>query len=457
MTPDWSEQFQRLVLAAAVGGDLLGQLPLDPALFGPIKPAGPTSPRQRLAELVVKYFTEYGARPSPESLSQLALEAARRLGPEERGALEVEVAAVLRLGPPPDQRFVLDRVREQLEHRALHRAVIQAADQLEAGASAPAIRELLARAGSIESSDARTVVYSVDADERLAAWRRGDEYGERISTGLAGLDSVLQGGPTRREVHYFLAPPKGAKTAFLLKVASAAARRRHGVYVVTYEMQSIRMALRLDRMLARASKAELQESVPTPPGEKTGYQRLEAALQGLRTSGAGEIVIDERPPQRAGSVAEASARVQQIRRAGGRVDVVVLDYLNIMGSSRSELEKRHELARISRDIAAMARELDVLVWCAALVNRQAVDKPTIRKSDIAEAFEVVAVADGMVAICATREMVRAGIRRLYVAAAREEADEVRAGDYYVDFSRMTITPVDGGAVELLDSKGEGGE
>lgn len=449
MTPDWSEQFQRLVLAAAVSGDLLGQLPLDPTLFGPIASAGPIAPRQRLAELVVKYFEQYGARPSPESLSQLALEAASRLGPEERSVLEAETAAVLRLGAPPDQAFVRDRVLEQLEHRSLYRAVIQAADQLQAGASAPAIRELLARVGApVDVNGERTVEYQADAAERLASWRQGVEYGERISTGLAGLDSVLRGGPTRREVHYFLAPPKGAKTAFLLMVASAAARRRLGVYVVTYEMQSIRMALRLDRMLSQSSKDELSSDA----------EQLERALTGLRLSGAGEIVIDERPPQRPGSVAEAAARVNQIRRSGGRVDVVVLDYLNIMGSSRSEREKRHELARISRDIAAMARELDVLVWSAALVNRQAVDKRTIRKSDIAEAFEVVAVADGMVAICGDQQMVRAGVRRLYVAAAREEADEVRAGDYLVDFSRMTIKPVREGAFDALpDSKGEGGE
>jgi replicative DNA helicase len=297
------------------------------------------------------------------------------------------------------------------------------------------------------------VAYQGDAADRVASWRRGDEYGERIPTGFPALDVVLRGGPTRGEVFYFLAPPKGAKTAALLRVALQAARRRLGVYVVTYEMQAIRMALRMDRMLSRQSKEELRDDAA----------RLETALRGLRLSGGAEITIDERAPQQRGSVAAVVARVKQLRREGRRVDVVVLDYLNIMGASREEREKRHELARVSRDIAAAGRELDVLVWSAALVNRAAVNKRVIRKRDIAEVFEVVAVADGMVAICGTASMVANGYRRFYVAAAREEADETRGGDYAVDFARMTIDPADDGVVSAVlaaesesdSQKGEG--
>src|SRR5438132_558549 len=129
----------------------------------------------------------------------------------------------------------------------------------------------------------------------------------------------------------------------MLRVALGAARRRHGVYVVTYEMQAIRMALRLDRMLARKSKQELRDDAT----------HLTNAIEGLRETGA-EIYIEERPPQTKNSVGEVERRVERIRKGGGTVDVVVLDYLNIMGSSRNETEKRHELARISRDIGRFA-------------------------------------------------------------------------------------------------------
>lgn len=426
----WSEEFQRLVVAAMVRGDLLDRVPVDAGVFSSANDRGATTPRRRIVDGVLRYFEQYGARPTPEILAQLAADAAERLGPEERRAVEDEASAILSVDPPSDQSFVTDRVRVAMELQRMERALVQAADLLERGESAlPAARELVLRAAApIEQDDLRTVRYIADAEWRVARWADGDSYGEKISTGLPELDRAMSGGPTRRETHYFLAPPKGAKTAFQLRVARGAITRGFGVLLTTFEMQSIRMALRIDRAFARASKAELVAD----------QSRLTAAIDMLRAIGAPELFIDERPPQRPNSVDETARRVDQIRKQGGRVDVVVLDYLNIMGAAKDEREKRHELPRISREMSALAKNEDVLVWSAALVNRKAVGKKVVRKTDIAEAFEVIAVADGCVAICATDAMVRAGLRRLYVAASREEADEVRAGDYRVDLDRQTI-------------------
>ncbi len=281
--------------------------------------------------------------------------------------------------------------------------------------------------------------YQASADLRLDRWRDKTDQGDKIPTGLPALDRALGDGPTRREVYYLLAPPKGAKTATLLRIALGAARRRFGVYVATFEMQSMRMMLRLDRMASRSSKAELRDDVA----------RLERVLEGMRLMGTGNIWVEERPPQQSKSVPSVAKSVEKIRRNGGRVDLVVLDFLNIMGAAQAEREKRHDLARISREIAAMAKDLDVLVWSAALVNRAAVNKKVIRKTDIAEAFEVIAVMDGGIAICGTREMVANGYRRLWVAAGREFEDEVMAGDYRVDFDRMTIDSIDSAEVDAL--------
>lgn len=442
---NWTPEFQRLVLAAAVGGDLLDSLPLDPELFATSRDRGPSPPRQRIAAAVAAYFAEYRARPSGEVFDQVMADTGRDLPPEERAELERESAAVRLTEVPEDQAYLRDRVREQAQLRAFERGVIQAAQVAAAGpASLPRAFEIMARAMEpVGATESRRVEYIAGSPARLEAWRRGDQMGERIPTGFPALDEVLRGGPTRKEVHYFLAPPKGGKTAALLTVAGAALRRRYGVYIVTFEMQAARMALRMDRLMSRSRAEELADDL----------SRLERAIAGLRASGASELYIDEMAPQTPNAVAEVRRRIARIRRAGGRVDLGVMDYLNIMGSG-GEDEKRHELAKVSRDMSTMAKEEDVLVWSAALVNRAAVNKAVIRKTDIAEAFEVIAVLDGATAICATKSMARAGLRRFYEAAAREEADEVRAGDYRVDFPRMLFEPAEEGAVESLPDTGE---
>ena len=450
--PEWGEEFQRLVLACF----LQGTYPTapQPQLFGSAARGAAPTPRQRLAAALAEYWGKYGSAPSPEVFREVARRVGEGLGEAERAVVSAEADRILSQPALEDPTFVVDQIKEWSEYISAAQGVLQAADLLDAGpTSLAAVRELLAKAtepAAPGDGRARSVAYQEGAEERLAAWRRGEEYGERIPTGFAELDSVLKGGPTRREVFYFLAPPKGAKTSALLRLALHAARRRFGVYVATYEMQAMRVALRVDRMLSRQSKEELREDLT----------RLEKALEGLKLSGAGEIVIDERPPQQPNCVQQAALRIDQLRREGRRIDLVVLDYLNIMGSSRDEREKRHELSRISREVSALAKSCDVLVWSAALVKRAAVNKRVIRKDDIAEAYEVIAVMDGGVAICGTKEMIANGFRRFYVVAAREEQDEVRAGDYRVDFARMTLDPAEDGAVDAVDpeaDRGKGGE
>lgn len=442
----WSSEFQHLILAACLRGDLLREVPLDPELFRGGEKGG-VAPTQQIAEILVQFYTKYARPPVLDEFRLLVTEAGKGR-PERADLLQDSVALIMTTPLPEDSLFLRDRIVKQLEIRRFEQAMMETARMIDDPDQLEQAREIMAKAMEpIARPDdrPRTVRIFADAEMRLEMWRRGEEYGERITTGFPMLDQALGGGPTRRETFYFLAPPKGAKTASLLHVALSAARRNYGVYMVTYEMQAMRMALRVDRSLSRQSKEELRDDLTS----------LENAFLGARMNAVGEITIDEHPTMSPVSIATARRRVQEIRRNGGKVDVVVLDYLNIMGAAQGDKEKRHELAKISREISQMAKDLDVLVWTAALVNRTAVNKNIIRKTDIAEAFEVVAVADGMVAICATKRMITRRLRRFWVAAAREEADEIAGGDYTVDFARQIMDPdVDGLGAQIDKEEAE---
>lgn len=431
-TPSWGDGLSRMVVTCAIYGDLIAKLPgaFTPDLFGE---SG--SPRQRIAKVVFDYVEKYGSRPAPEIVDELIRVDTATLSETQQAAVSEEWQYVQDTDLPDDPAFVYDQVRKWIDYRRINQALLDAADAI--GRKGPdgidEAREILARAEPVQLNDERRQVmrFIGDAEQRLDMWSVGEVMGERVSTGLPALDAAIGGGPTKRETWYFLAPPKGAKTMSLIRVARGASLRGLGVYLTTFEMQAIRMLLRADRMTARLSKAELQEDLT----------KLRKAFEGMRTTKAGEIYVQEQPTQRKGSVAAVARAVERIRRDGGKIDVVIFDYLNIMGSGRNEKEKRHELAAISREMSDMAKDLDVLVWSAALVNRAAVEKETIKKTDIAEAFEVIAVCDGTVSICAPPGLVRNNARRFYVAAAREEADEVMGGDYAVDFPRMQIDPI----------------
>jgi len=205
--PKWSIEFQYLILAASLRGDLLRQIPLDPTLFQ-AREKGPKSPIQQIAEIAVTFFETYGRTPALEEFRQLVSEASG--GPERREALDDVVAAVLTTELPEDATFVRDRVKQQLELRAFEQAMLTTAPMLSQPDRIEEAREIMAKAMepiTVSDDRPRTIRVFGDAAMRIEMWKRGEEYGERIPTGFPALDRALSGGPTRRETAYFLAPP----------------------------------------------------------------------------------------------------------------------------------------------------------------------------------------------------------------------------------------------------------
>lgn len=432
--PVWGEPFQRLVLALAVAGDVPARVPgaFTAGMFG--RPDGRLrSPRQQIGAAIEAYWAEYHQAPGWTIAGELVVRLGEGLAPDERRGLLAEWGTLREVPLPTDTGFVEAQLRDFATYQRFTRTLVQAASLLDRPTRdfdeirrvvGEGLEPLMLEGGPDEEQ------LLAGAPERIEAWGAGDESAGKIPTGLGGLDRVLKGGVRIGEVFYFLAPPKGAKTTFELTVALGATRRGFSALLVSYEMPARRILYRADRALTRKTKHELHDDP----------QHLDRAVRGFRAAGAGELYVWGSTPQQRSACDEVARYLARLRRGGARIDLVVLDYLNIMGSATAEREKRHELAKISREIAALGKAEGVAIWSASLVNRQAVNKKYIHKTDIAEAFEVIAVLDGAITICGDAEMRAAGLRMLFAAALREDEDEVPCGLYSVDLARMVVIP-----------------
>lgn len=438
--PPWAPEFQRVVIRLGIEGTLPARLPgaFRASLFGSTEGLSgkTTSPRVRIARLVEQYWDAYSSAPGLAVVEEWLRRDQARLGAAENGAIDEEWRAILNVSLPDDPTWVEGEVRKHAERLLFAQGLVKAAELLDSNQpdALTEARAVVERAAAplLGQGETRTNIRLIaDAPERIIQWASGEEGGDQIPTGLEPLDVALGGGPRKGEVHYILAPPKGAKTLVQLTIGMGAVRRRRGVFLASFEMRGVRVLYRIDRSMTRLTKRELREDP----------SRLESAVRGLKAAGAGEFYVWETIPQLKNAVQQVAREVDKIRTAGGQVDEVIFDYLNIMGSAKQEKEKRHELALISREMAAFVKTEGVVGWSACLVNRAAVNKARIRKTDIAEAFEVVAVADGMYAICGTEEMRAAGFRSLFLVASREEEDEREAGVYQFDGARMLFVPV----------------
>jgi replicative DNA helicase len=148
-------------------------------------------------------------------------------------------------------------------------------------------------------------------------------------------------------------------TAFALNIAQhVGVNLRGSVLVLSLEMSAPQL---VQRMLCSEAKVDSQ-------AVRTGY--LSSSDWGRLTSAAGRlsearIFIDDSPGL---TVLEARAKARRMKAEHG-LDLLVIDYLQLM-RGRSNMENRQqEISEISRSLKALAKEINVPVVALSQLSR----------------------------------------------------------------------------------------
>lgn len=444
----FTEEFQRRLLALVVRADFMRRTAgvVRAEMFS--SEPGQQTPRSVIADVALSWAQEFPQdRLTVETMDELLRQRLVSLKPHFREAVEAEWRQIRTL-VVPDARYIETRATRWARETTFAQAVASAAQLLgeaQRNGLEPdlnrALREIMAAAGIGRAGEGGRLWIADEED--VSYWSQLYHERRRVPTLLGELDRAMDGGPAKGEFHALLAPPKAGKTSLLGSFAVGASMRHFGVAWFSFEMRLMAMLARLDRRLARQGPKEITQDI-TP---------LLRARAGMRASQAGPVWVEALPPMKHG-VDAIRKRVDALRADGIAVDVVIADYLNLMTSSMREREKRHEIAAVARELSALAKELDVVVWTAALTNRAAVNRVRIQRTHVAESYEMIAVVDGAIAIGSTEEMRAARLRNLWITSLREEGDERLAGTYEVDLAKMYWKPADPTLAEMYAKEHE---
>ena len=216
-----------------------------------------------------------------------------------------------------------------------------------------------------------------------------------IKSGLNGLD-IHTGGFKRGELIILAGRPGQGKSAMALAFIYAAALQGHFTELVSLEMGEIEIMRRLISMIAEA---------PTDCRERNGqdWKRLmdaQVIIHGL------PLAIDD----------SAALNIQQLRararrlKADFNLKLLVVDYLQLMETERIKGQSRErEVAELSRNLKALARELEIPVIALSQLNREADGREAGRPhlSDLRESGALEQDADVVLSIyrpwCANQE------------------------------------------------------
>jgi len=176
----------------------------------------------------------------------------------------------------------------------------------------------------------------------------------------------LTSGLQKGELIIIAARPSMGKTALAINIAQNAAIN-HNAVVAIFSLEMSRESL-LRRMLASQAWVDQQRLQKGFFG-KEEQEKLQKALEELVES---RIFIDDSASP---TLAEMRAKARRLRQNAGQLDLIVVDYLQLMsatppGVARKGYENRvTEVSAISRGLKAMAKELQVPVVALSQLSR----------------------------------------------------------------------------------------
>jgi len=193
-----------------------------------------------------------------------------------------------------------------------------------------------------------------------------------VASGFVELDEVTAGFQ-RSELIVLAARPGVGKTSFALNIArNAAVRREHAVAIFSLEMSRDNL---VQRMLCSEAGVDSYR-LRTGQMHDDTWPRIARAMDTLNRA---SIFIDDTPSL---SVMEMRAKARRVR-ATERIDLFIVDYLQLMrGGGRSD-SRAQEVSEISAGLKGLARELDVPVIALSQLNRES-ERRTDRRPQLSD-------------------------------------------------------------------------
>jgi replicative DNA helicase len=204
---------------------------------------------------------------------------------------------------------------------------------------------------------------------------------DKMTSGLQASDLII-----------IAARPSMGKTAWAINIAENAAVR-DGKVVAVFSLEMSKESL-LRRMLASNALVSMQK-IQTGFIPKADRGKLMEALERLVES---KIFIDDTP---AIALSEMRAKARRLQRQQGHLDLIVIDYLQLMTASTIGAGKRYEnrtqeVSAISRGLKALAKELRVPVVALSQLSRASEARGGDKKpmlSDLRESGSIEQDAD----------------------------------------------------------------
>ena len=205
-----------------------------------------------------------------------------------------------------------------------------------------------------------------------------------VTTGFARLDEKLS-GLNKANLVLVAARPAMGKTSFALNIAQAAAMKKNAkVAIFSLEMSSEEIVNRMWFSEAMVETNKIRNGLMG----KDDWTRLATALSLLSPA---QIFVDDTAAM---TVMEIRSKCRRLMAERG-LDLIIIDHIQLMQSSRRTDNRQQEISEISRSLKMLAKDLNVPVLALSQLSRASESRTDKRPmlSDLRESGAIEQDAD----------------------------------------------------------------
>jgi len=349
---------------------------------------------------VFEYRKKYGVHPSRDIMKTILrseLDSENELTSKQVREFYIRS----QISPPTDTEYIKDTSLDFCKKQNLKSAMVKSIGLLQSS-SFDEISQVINDSLKLGMDNEEGYDWKRDFEERFKP-----KFRNPITSGWDLIDNLCKGGLGQKELGVVIAPTGAGKSMALVHLGTQALREGKTVVHYTLELQDTVVASRYDSCL---TKIPLQNLTSFKEKIYEEVQEIE-----------GRLIVKEYPTKSA-STQTIRNHLEKLRMRNIEVDMIIIDYGDLLRPVRYQKEKRNELESIYEELRGLASKYEAPVWTASQTNRSGLNAEVITMESISEAFNKCFVADFIFSISRTIEDKTANGGRLFIAKNRNGPD-----------------------------------
>ena len=352
---------------------------------------------QYLANNAKLFFQEYKESPTCEQMKSIIKGDKKELSPEIVDSLyDIEISAY-------ESEWLSNITEGWIRFRTLNHNMFAAATLMKTtDISLENVNEIVEKAASMVGD---TNLLNFDRDLGDDFWdveSHRNLKAEKVPSSWEYWNKVSHGGLDRKTLTCYIGDTNVGKSIILCNEAANYVRMGKNVLFVTCEMAKEKVTRRISANLFDMNLEDYDKLVENPA-------KVKKKINNFRSSSffePGKLRIKELPTGQ-GTVLDVERYIKEVEETYKyKVDVVIIDYINIMCNYRQPNSENTylKIKTLAEDLRGLAVKYDVLMITASQIGRSALDSSDINITDVSESMGLMHTVDNCIGIIQTEEM-----------------------------------------------------